>query len=90
MPRGRYRESSARRRRGLWANGGFFVFRQAIFDYLGEGEELVEAPFHRLIEAGKLFAYKHDGFWALDGHLQREAATRRPGLIRLTALAGLG
>jgi glucose-1-phosphate cytidylyltransferase len=49
---------------GLWTNGGFFVFRQAIFDYLGEGEELVEAPFRRLIEAGKLFAYQHDGFWA--------------------------
>jgi glucose-1-phosphate cytidylyltransferase len=49
---------------GIWANGGFFVFRQAIFDYLQEGEELIEAPFHRLIEAGKLFGYKHDGFWA--------------------------
>ena len=49
---------------GLWTNGGFFVFRQAIFDYLEEGEELVEAPFRRLIEAGKLFAYKHEGFWA--------------------------
>ena len=24
----------------------------------------MEAPFHRLIEAGKLFTYKHDGFWA--------------------------
>jgi glucose-1-phosphate cytidylyltransferase len=48
----------------LWTNGGFFVFRQAVFDYLGEGEELVEAPFRRLIEAGKLFTYKHDGFWA--------------------------
>jgi glucose-1-phosphate cytidylyltransferase len=48
----------------LWTNGGFFIFRQAIFDYLGEGEELIEAPFRRLIEAGKLFAYKHDGFWA--------------------------
>ena len=64
MPRARCRESSARRRPGLWTNGGFFVFRQAIFDYLQEGEELVEAPFHRLIEAGKLFTYKHDGFWA--------------------------
>ena len=53
-----------RQKAELWTNGGFFVFRQAIFDYLHEGEELVEAPFHRLIEAGKLFTYKHDGFWA--------------------------
>lgn len=48
----------------LWTNGGFFVFRQAIFDYLEHGEELVEEPFHRLIEAGKLFTYHHKGFWA--------------------------
>jgi glucose-1-phosphate cytidylyltransferase len=49
---------------GLWSNGGFFVFRQEIFDYLHDGEELVEQPFQRLIENGKLFAYKHHGFWA--------------------------
>jgi glucose-1-phosphate cytidylyltransferase len=49
---------------GLWTNGGFFVFRQSIFEYLKEGEELVEEPFHRLIDAGKLFTYRHNGFWA--------------------------
>jgi glucose-1-phosphate cytidylyltransferase len=48
----------------LWTNGGFFVFRQAVFDYLHDGEELVEAPFQRMIEQGKLFSYKHKGFWA--------------------------
>jgi glucose-1-phosphate cytidylyltransferase len=48
----------------LWTNGGFFVFRQAIFDYLLDGEELVEAPFRRLIEAGKLYTYRFNGFWA--------------------------
>jgi glucose-1-phosphate cytidylyltransferase len=44
-------------------NGGFFVFRQGIFDYLRPGEELVEQPFHRLIAERKLFAYRYDGFW---------------------------
>ena len=34
-----------------------------IFDYLREGEELVEAPFRRLIEADQLLAFKHEGFW---------------------------
>jgi glucose-1-phosphate cytidylyltransferase len=48
----------------LWMNGGFFAFKREIFDYLGEGEELVEEPFGRLIEKGALVAYKHDGFWA--------------------------
>ena len=44
-------------------NGGFFVFRREIFDYLKEGEDLVQQPFQRLIAAKKLIAYTHDGFW---------------------------
>ena len=47
----------------LRVNGGFFIFRQAFFDYLHDGEELVEAPFHRLIEEHQLMAYEHNGFW---------------------------
>lgn len=47
----------------LRVNGGFFVFRQEIFDYLHEGEELVDGPFHRLIEQSQLVAYEYDGFW---------------------------
>ncbi|MGO8927543.1 MAG: glucose-1-phosphate cytidylyltransferase [Limisphaerales bacterium] len=45
-------------------NGGFFVFRQEIFDYLKEGEELVHEPFRRLIAAKQLISYPHNGFWA--------------------------
>jgi glucose-1-phosphate cytidylyltransferase len=45
-------------------NGGFFIFRRQIFDYLGEGEELVQQPFQRLIAAQQLIGYPHDGFWA--------------------------
>jgi glucose-1-phosphate cytidylyltransferase len=45
-------------------NGGFFVFRQEIFDYIREGEELVEEPFRRLIAEQQLVAYHYDGFWA--------------------------
>lgn len=47
----------------LWINGGFFIFRRQIFDYMREGEELVEAPFRRLIEADQLLAVRHEGFW---------------------------
>lgn len=47
----------------LWMNGGFFVLRHEIFDYLQSGEELVAQPFERLIRLGKLSAYRHDGFW---------------------------
>ena len=49
---------------GARINGGFFVLRRSIFNFIEEGDELVEAPFHRLIKADKLFAYNHDGFWA--------------------------
>lgn len=47
----------------LWINGGFFIFRKEIFDYMRDGDELVEAPFQRLIEADQLMAFKHEGFW---------------------------
>lgn len=44
-------------------NGGFFVLRPEVFDYIRPGEEFVEEPFQRLIEAGKLSTYRYDGFW---------------------------
>lgn len=47
----------------IWINGGYFLFRAEIFDYMQEGEELVVEPFHRLIAAEKLMAFKHQGFW---------------------------
>jgi glucose-1-phosphate cytidylyltransferase len=45
-------------------NGGNFILRREIFDYLLPGEELVNEPFHRLIEKGALIGYPYDGFWA--------------------------
>ena len=45
-------------------NGGFFTFKQEIFDHIREGEELVVEPFQRLIAQQQLIAYRHDGFWA--------------------------
>jgi glucose-1-phosphate cytidylyltransferase len=48
---------------GLRVNAGFFVFRNEIFDYINEGEELVEKPFSRLVAKEKLLAYEYDGFW---------------------------
>ena len=45
-------------------NGGFFVFKNSIFDHIEEGEDLVEQPFQRLIDKRELLMYAHDGFWA--------------------------
>jgi glucose-1-phosphate cytidylyltransferase len=45
-------------------NGGYFVFRKDIFQYMKNGEELLHEPFQRLVEQKQLLAYKYDGFWA--------------------------
>jgi len=47
----------------ILVNGGFFVLNQRIFDYIREGEELVEQPFQRLIAERRLSVYRHTGFW---------------------------
>lgn len=47
----------------LRVNGGFFIFRREIFEYLEPGEELVDATFRRLIAEGQLLGYAFDGFW---------------------------
>ena len=44
-------------------NGGYFVFKRSIFDHIKDGEELVQEPFRRLIEAKDLVGYEYDGFW---------------------------
>jgi glucose-1-phosphate cytidylyltransferase len=49
---------------GARINGGFFVFRREIFQYMKDGEELVEEPFRRLILKGQLLTYAHNKFWA--------------------------
>ncbi len=51
-------------RSDYWINAGFFCLKAEIFDYLQEGEELVEEPFQRLIAENRLFALKYSGFWA--------------------------
>ncbi len=48
-----------------WVNIGFMVFNRRIFDYLGDGSEMLEtAPFEQLALEGELSAYKHYGFWS--------------------------
>jgi glucose-1-phosphate cytidylyltransferase len=45
-------------------NGGYFIFKNEIFDYIQGGEELVMEPFRRLLQQGQLTGYAYDGFWA--------------------------
>ncbi len=61
----------------LWINGGYFIFRKELFDYIEPGDELVVEPFHRLIKEEKLLAYQYRGFWApMDTLKDRESLER--------------
>lgn len=47
-----------------WINGGFFVFKPGIFDYIDNDDTLLErAPLEKLAQDGELVAYRHEGFW---------------------------
>ena len=45
-------------------NGGYFVLRQGIFDYLEEGDDLVMDGCIRAAADHRLRAVRYDGFWA--------------------------
>lgn len=45
-------------------NGGYFVLRQGIFDFLEEGEDLVADGCGRAARVGLVRAARYDGFWA--------------------------
>jgi glucose-1-phosphate cytidylyltransferase len=49
-----------------WINGGFFVLKPAVFDYLKEDMDDVmweDGPMEALTKEHQLTAYKHGGFW---------------------------
>ena len=57
----------------FFINGGFFIFKSEIFNYINEGEELVLEPFHRLIADNQLVTYKNPCFWAcLDTYKEKK------------------
>jgi glucose-1-phosphate cytidylyltransferase len=47
-----------------WENGGYFVLRPDVFDYLNEGEDLVEDALPRLSAQRRLLAYPYKGYWS--------------------------
>jgi glucose-1-phosphate cytidylyltransferase len=48
----------------LRVNGGFFVLRSSIFDYLNADEDLVMDACRRAADEGRMRAVSYDGFWA--------------------------
>jgi glucose-1-phosphate cytidylyltransferase len=63
-PDGTVQEIREISRSNMRINGGYFIFRKRIFDYMKAGEELVLQPFQRLIEQKQLIAHPYDGFFA--------------------------
>jgi glucose-1-phosphate cytidylyltransferase len=55
-------------------NGGYFILRQDIFNYLNENEDLVMDGCVRAGRAGKFRAVRFDGFWAPMDTLKERAA----------------
>jgi glucose-1-phosphate cytidylyltransferase len=47
----------------LWINGGYFVLRREIFDFIQPGDELVAETFRRLADKQALVGQRHHGFW---------------------------
>ena len=49
-----------------FVNGGFFVFKREILDYLtlDDSCDLEIGPLEKIAEEGQLMVYKHNGFWA--------------------------
>ena len=45
-------------------NGGYFVLRQGIFNFLSEGDDLVMDGCRRAAQVGRIRAAAYDGFWA--------------------------
>jgi len=51
---------------GKWINGGFFVLRPEVFNYLeGNMDDIMweDSPLEQLSQDGQLMAYRHTGFW---------------------------
>ena len=63
-PDGTVQEIREISRSNMRINGGYFIFRKQIFDYMKPGEELVLQPFQRLIEQKQLVSHPYDGFFA--------------------------
>lgn len=48
-----------------WVNTGFMVLNREVFDYLGDGSQMLEAsPFEQLAKDRQMAAYRHPGFWS--------------------------
>ena len=49
---------------GAWINGGFFVCRSKVFEYIyGDSTMFEKEPLSKLASDDQIMAFKHNGFW---------------------------
>jgi len=48
----------------LWLNGGYFVFRPDVFDYLDRHIDLADGALTEMIENHDLYTHQFEGFWS--------------------------
>lgn len=48
---------------GLWINGGYFIFRNEVFNYVENGEDLVPNAVSRMAAGRKMAVYPYEGTW---------------------------
>jgi len=60
---GRLSTISSLQQMPLWENGGYLIFRPEVFDHLSEGCDLIGDVCAPLARAGRMFGYRHKGFW---------------------------
>ena len=47
-----------------WINGGFFICEPGVFDFIDDENKMFERePIEKIVKAGQLMSYKHEGFW---------------------------
>lgn len=81
----------------LWENGGYFVLRPEIFDYLPENGDLIEDGAAVLAKEGRMMAFRHRGFWAPADTVKERTALEaayqggtRPWMLWERATPGMG
>ncbi|MFC7877424.1 glucose-1-phosphate cytidylyltransferase [Isoptericola sp. NPDC057391] len=73
-PDGRMRDLEPVADMSMCINGGYFVLRQGIFDYLDEGDDLVMDGCVRAARDGRFRVHPYSGFWAPMDTLKERAA----------------
>lgn len=50
---------------GHWINAGYFICQPEVFDFITEGDATIfeRKPLEAIAAAGKMGAFKHNGFW---------------------------